>query len=361
VNHSLLAQLASKFTNQAEVVSTDALCFILRSSAGARRGLQALLGERLADAHLGRIATQDVAGAESRPDLSIFGDKDQLLGYVEAKFWAGLMATQPVDYLGRLAAAGGRVLLFVVPRARVDSVWTELLRRCDRGGHSVKEGPAADGSRSGVTSSGVALELACWDRLVEVLRRGAERERDHDAVANVDQLAGLVRRFEDDGFAPMNAAELTDLTVPHRVRSLAALVQSVVAKGQAEGLIETRRLLPTHSWTSAGRYMRIPHGNAWFGLDHDAWAQFQVSPLWLIFLANDWGNGRAIYRGLQRWETTSPRRLYLSEDDSAALPLFVAAGAERDEVIADVIRQLREIDQALERAGISQPQATTPE
>lgn len=358
MDNSLLAQLASKFTTQAEVVSTDALCFVLRSSVGARRGLRFLLGEHLPHAQVARVATQKPEGDAGRPDLSVFDEKDQLFGYVEAKFWCGLMDTQPVHYLDRLSAAGGQVLLFVVPRARVDSIWAELLRRSDRAGNAVKERPAPDGARSGIASSGVALELTCWDRLVEVLRRAAEREKDHDAVANIDQLSGLVRRFEDDGFGPMNSAELTDLTVPNRVRSLSALVQAVVAKAESEKVISTAGTRPAHSWTSAGRYLSLEHGNTWLGLDHDAWARYQVSPLWLWFSAGEWSKGREVYRALQKWEVATPRRLFTNADDSVSVPLFIPAGAERDEVVANLVHQLREVDDALASAGLSRPKAT---
>jgi len=50
--------------------------------------------------------------------------------FVENKFWAGLTDNQPISYLKQLAKyTQPTVLLVVVPEAREQTVWRELIRR----------------------------------------------------------------------------------------------------------------------------------------------------------------------------------------------------------------------------------------
>lgn len=44
----------------------------------------------------------------------------------------------------------------------------------------------------------------------------------------MDQLTGLVARFETDGFLPVTRVELDDLDVPRRIITLADLVNGIV-------------------------------------------------------------------------------------------------------------------------------------
>jgi hypothetical protein len=353
MERSLLAQLASKFASQSEVIATDALTFILRHSTGARGSLQSLLGNLGCGSPVAYVTTQSVIGDESRPDLSVFDKSDQLMAFIEAKFWAGLMVTQPVDYLQRLVERRGQVLLFVVPEARIDSVWAELEKRATNAGMPFSDVVAAVSARSASTAGGAKMALTSWTRLLSILKAGSEQAHEREAVANLEQLEGLVRRFESDEFGPLSSADLSDLTVPRRVKALSGLVQAVIVKAESKGVIATGGTRPAHTWTSAGRYLGLRHGNSWLGIDHDAWALYQASPLWLWFGVSPWSRGREVRRALSGWEAKSPQRLFVNDDDSVSVPLFIRSGAERDEVIDDLLCQIEEVDAALAAAGLT--------
>jgi hypothetical protein len=353
MERSLLAQLASKFAAQDEVVATDALTFILRRSTGAREAIAAVLGRSAEGSPIASASTQTVAGEESRPDLSLFDATGRLVAYVEAKFWAGLTPSQPVDYLRRLTEQGGRAVLFVVPEERLDSIWAELRQRVEAGGLRCSVSAPGVGARVARIGEDSELLLCSWRQLLSALRSGCERTGERDAAANLDQLAGLVGRFEADGFGPMSQAELSDLRVPRRVRALVELVKAVVARGEATGTITRDGTRETHGWASAGRYFRLRHGNAWLGVDHDAWARYHASPLWVFFSADDWSRARDVRGALRRWEVEAPPRLFVNDDDSLSIPLLLRPGAERDAVVEDVVRQLDELDAALAAAGLT--------
>lgn len=351
---SLLAHLAAKFSDQHEVVATDALHFILRSSAPAMKALEQLL--TAASGHavpIARIATQYVAGEESRPDLAAFGPDGKTTAFIEAKFWAGLTDAQPAGYLRRLKEQGGTALLFVVPEERVTSIGAHLVQRGAAADTALAPSTIADGAWKLTAPGGLRVLVTSWKRMLAILGAACVRAEDPAAVANIEQLSGLVGRFEAEGFGPMSPAELTDLSVPRRVRALVSVVQAVVDRGVAEKLIDLSRTRERADWTSSGRYLSLLHGNAWFGLDHDAWARYQSTPLWLWFGTNDWGRAHEVRRALSAWESGTPPRMHVNEDDTISVPLFILPATEPEDVIEDILRQLREIDAALATAGLS--------
>jgi hypothetical protein len=350
---SLLAHLATKFSDQNEVVATDALAFVLRHSPPAMKALAQLLGSVAGvSIPVARVSPQYVAGDESRPDLATFTEDSRLTAFLEAKFWAGLTDAQPVDYLRRLDEQHGRALIFIVPEERVASISAHLEERARAAAVQLSPPSTVEGVRSVKATSGIRLMVISWKRLLAVLTAGCVRAEDRHAVANLDQLSGLVARFEAEGFGPMSPTELTDLSVPRRVKALAELVQAVIAKGEADQLINLGGTRPTHDWTSAGRYLSLPHGNCWLGIDHDAWARYQTTPLWLWFPANGWGRAVDVRHALQGWEVGSPPRAYVNDDDSVSVPLFIRPAAERDEAVGELVRQLAGVDEALSAAGL---------
>ena len=350
---SLLAHLAAKFSDQDEVVATDALHFVLRESAPALKALQQLLAAGAGcDVPVARVSTQFVADEQIRPDLALFGPDCRTTAFVEAKFCAGLTDAQPVGYLRRLEEQGGAALLFVVPEERASSIGAHLGLRAAAAGLPLTPPTIQDGVGATRTPGGLGVLTVSWKQLLAVLTAACIRAEDQATVASLDQLTGLVARYETEGFGPMSARELTDLSVPGRVRSLTSIVRAVVVKGVSDGLIDLTGTRPQGDWTSAGQYLCLPHGNGWFGIDHDAWARYQSTPLWMWFRANNWSRGHDVRRALAGWEAATPPRMHVNKDDSVSVPVFILPTAERDEVIEDILRQLRELDGALATAGL---------
>lgn len=342
MNTSLLGQLAGKFAAQDEVVATEALTLVLRRSDAARAGLAQVLQ------HAGGalkvvtgVSAQEAAPDTGRPDLAVFDAPGSLAALLEAKFGAPLMPTQPVKYLERLSSRPGAVLLFVAPRDRLDSLWWALLERVRAAGAASELRPASEEFRS-AACGGVSLALVSWRRLLAVLTAACGGADDRRGQADLEQLAGLVERYQSEGFDALSSFDLTDLTVPRRVRSLARLTQALVARAEAEKVLPTGKGNPySFSFTWAGRTFRIGRASTWFGVHHDAWARFQVSPLWVTFLANEYGCAPIVRRALQDWELSEPKRMFVDEDNGAVyVPLFVRTGVESEEMVADLLRQL---------------------
>ncbi|MCA1492005.1 hypothetical protein I6F11_13840 [Ensifer sp. NBAIM29] len=83
------------------------------------------------------FATQAVAEDDGRPDIEAYSCDLQRCVVVETKFHAGLTINQPLTYAARLQAGRPSALVFVIPSARMSSLWQELTRRLKGGDYLV--------------------------------------------------------------------------------------------------------------------------------------------------------------------------------------------------------------------------------
>jgi len=194
-----------------------------------------------------------------------------------------------------------------------------------------------------MTVGTVRIGLMGWHALLSSLRDAVGEDR---AVASdVDQLRGLVARFETDGFLPLTRGEMDDLEVPRRIMALADLVNAVVDQAVAEGVLNVKRLNPAHNIYGAGRYAAFRAAGCWIGLDHQMWSTRGRSALWIHFSKGKdyWGGSQRIHEPLRAWLNADPPRAY-AEAGEIQIPLLLAVGVEKERVVADAVRQLRELD-----------------
>lgn len=124
-----------RFSAEYENVATEALAFIVQSSEAAKRGLMKLFHGIAPDLPSLQFRTQQNEGS-ARPDMCGLSDGIPRV-FIENKFWAGLTENQPVTYLGILSKYDKPcILLVVVPEARQETMWRELLRRLTGAGIS---------------------------------------------------------------------------------------------------------------------------------------------------------------------------------------------------------------------------------
>ncbi|MFZ0828253.1 MAG: DUF3631 domain-containing protein [Verrucomicrobiia bacterium] len=174
-----------RYSHDYENIATDALAFILESSEPARSGLMKLLRGIVPDLPSLRFRTQQTED-NARPDMWGF-DGIVPRAFVENKFWAGLTENQPVHYLKLLAGnIQPSLLLVVVPAARQETVWRELLRRLEND----KSGGTTKGKvRLIATGIGPILALTSWRELLSAI--DAELADDPQARNDVIQLRAL--------------------------------------------------------------------------------------------------------------------------------------------------------------------------
>lgn len=344
---TVLAHLAASMIPQKENLATEALAFILNRSPAARTALQRYLSSVVGDVPaIARVITQMAVGEESRPDILLFAESgEQHFGYIEVKFWAAFTEAQPVEYVKRLQNSGGGVLVVLAPERRLGTMRLEVIERlkaanllshCD--------------DRTIVANS-VRLGLLSWTKLLTLLSDAVGDDR--PAKSDLDQLGGLVKRVEDEGFMPLMRAELDGRDVPRRIVSLGDLAQCIVTQAIADDLLSIRtskrgRYQLAPGWYSSGRYAKFQNAGCWIGLDHKLWSMFGRTPIWVSFGGSE-GRADRLHDVLRAW--LNDDRAY-SHDGKILIPLLLAVGVEKERVVADAVRQLRELNEVLALSGL---------
>jgi len=332
-----------RYSYDYENIATDALAFILESSEPARSGLMKLLRGIVPDLPSLQFRTQ-LSDDNARPDMWGF-DGIVPRAFVENKFWAGLTENQPVHYLKLLAGnIQPSLLLVVVPAARQETVWRELLRRLEND----KSGDTTKGKvRSIATGIGPILALTSWGELLSAI--DAELADDPQARNDVIQLRALCDAADNQAFLPISPEQPTDQQTPAFFLQLNSIVQGAVDLAVTAEFLSIKKLLPQSSWERVGRYIRFPGATgvgAWFGTEFTLWKEQGATPLWLIFSGSEWGRAPEVRPFLEPWASRNGVPA-VSRDDEFAVGIHLATGQEREAVIAHVSNQLKEIAQVL--------------
>ncbi|MDE0675063.1 MAG: hypothetical protein F4Z41_03420 [Acidimicrobiia bacterium] len=276
---TLLAHLVPSLTTQVEDAASKALAFILNKSESCRRALGCFLqGEGLEPIRISRVATQIEFEDKSRPDVVGYDESNDPRVFVEAKFWAELTDRQPNAYLENLPGNGPAVLLFVVPTARLESLWGEVRQRaCEK--HPLVVIRESDNLRSGAIKDGNRhLMMTGWRDVLAALHGAATSAGEKETEFEIAQLQGLTDYVEMDlaAFTPLKAEEL-ERDIPRRMFSLERLVDQTVEQVQAKESVRNQR-------AGGGGYGKSFYLNGvpiWFGIHLRMWARHGTSPLWV--------------------------------------------------------------------------------
>ena len=341
---SVLAHIIDRGALQAEPAATQALAYILRSSPDIAFAFVGMLQEADIEFEPGRIEAEQ-AVEEARPDLTLQDSDGRVRVLVENKFWAGLTAAQPVDYLDNLPEDPPSALLFIVPQQRVAAVWNELKARCSEANRELTEAPGG-GAATWVRVGSKTLMIASWSHILERLLDAAGSSEHDNVRRDILQLRGLAGREDLQAFLPLCADEVTDQQVARRLVNYSDLIEDITQKLKGSGVAQISGLRPTHGYYTAGRYLRV-HGRfqLWLGVHLGIWRDAGITPLWCSV-------GDARFRGVAgQLETVRDHfdDAQLYEDRTLWLPIRLRTGVERERVMEDATLQMTQIaDRLLE-------------
>ena len=340
---TLLAHIAGMFSSRSEDIAVEALAHILKAPS-TRSALEDAL--RQGGAEVGSIAavrTQVTGEGGERPDLVGFDRNGRECVMIEAKFWAGLTENQPNAYLNRLPLR--KALLFVAPASRIEPLWDELRRRARVDGQ--RSASETTEFKSAATGGERRMMLISWPYLLDLLESAADS---HSAV-EIQQLRGLVNRMDQNEFLPLRLDELSP-EFPRRLLGLQGLVRDAVGRAAAAGCADTSNR-SVRSWATAyGHYLRVAGKEAWFGIDHELWAQgsYPDTPLWLELAQSEdeEGNLFAKVRGaLEPLVQRDPPRCF-DNGNALFVPVMLPTGVERDVVLDAVVECFQETARLIE-------------
>jgi hypothetical protein len=283
-----------------------------------------------------------------RPDLGGY-DLTTPRVFLENKFWAGLTENQPVEYLRLLAGyTQPAVLLVVVPAARQETIWRELLRRLRDAQVGVSDrGPSAGTSRLVDTSAGPVLALTTWAKLLAAIE--SELTDEPRTANDLLQLRALCDAADSDAFVPWSPVELTDQRTPALVLQLNSIVQRVVEFGVSQAFLSVDGLRPMSSWEQTGRYISFPAADgvgAWIGTNFRRWRMHGRTPLWLRFSSSRWGRAPEVRALLEPWADREGVPCAM-DGESVSVGIDLLTGEEMDLVAKSVADRLRDISAVL--------------
>jgi len=359
----LLAHLTRRFTTQHEDIATEALGFILQQSDGARAAFVQLLSD-LVPALVPPVLFRTQVADESlaRPDVVGYDALERTSVMIEAKFWAGLTSNQPVGYLDRLQSngLGTRVLFVIAPRRRLNSLWSELLRLCADspqygGPHEVE---LRDEARVVGLAQGTWMAQTTWDHVLNRLLESAEVEGDAALKSDLMQLKGLADVEDADAFAPMEAALLVDQRIPKLVIDLRLLLDELVARAVAAGLLNRKGAREPRGNGVEAKYVRFGYLGALIEISHEHWRSTLPTPLWIRL--QQWrdpaSQGLSLAEArtrLRDLEVSSPSKMLPRPDGTELwIPLNIPPGAEREEVLDSLLGQIRHVSECLGMIGV---------
>ena len=113
-SRSLLSFIAQWHTSDLEDVATDGLAFVLSRSDSARGALSELLADDGGPLPIAKVLPWAGGAHGAVPDLACRDENDNLVAFIESKFWAQLTHHQPVTYWQALPDDRRAVLLYVI-------------------------------------------------------------------------------------------------------------------------------------------------------------------------------------------------------------------------------------------------------
>ena len=341
-NDSLLAYLSHRLTSRTEDIAVQALEYILNKSAPCMRALEGVIRE--GGVSMSQIArVQPWASGENMtiPDLVGVDDSNVERVLVEAKFWAGLTEHQPNGYLNRLPKGGPSVLLFIAPAQRTDTLWASLRYRIEENGGEL--GPVENATQHRRSASLVDTEgylmLISWSHLLTSMSNAASANGDSAIEADIRQLRGLAEREDAGAFMPLHPDELSP-NAARRIHGFWYIAEAAIRRGESQGVIDTVRGF-SNWYGGRGYNLRLCGLSGWFGVDCDLWRTTADTPFWLYL--------RSI--SIDKLPNSLRSALQVSYSrDALKIPVRPKTGVEQDQVVEDIVTQLKRIADTIKEA-----------
>jgi hypothetical protein len=344
---TLFGHLAPRFTVHPENLATEALCFILRRSAAARNALVEHLKHTGTDLPQELVYRTQATGEDGAiPDVEGVDVQGRAVLVVEAKFWAGLTHNQPVTYLNNLPSDADSLLVFVVPAQRIIALWDEVTKRSREAEIPVGEMESRGAEfRWARLDQRRSLVMLSWRSVLDALSESLRSGVDTASLSDIEQLRGLCDRMDNKAFLPLQSEELAPER-GRRVGQFCNLVDEVVQQLETEGLANTKGLRSASTIGRYGRYFQFRGQGLYLYFTAWGWSSDRPTPLWLKLWGADWthkwSDGLALREHLASLEATDPPKI-VYRDSYLGAPLNLPLGVEKEEVIADLVRQIREV------------------
>lgn len=350
---SLFGHIVLNFTSQAENLATEALYYILSNSPAARAGLSRFLGS--VDSRLNGelfFKTQLYDEDTSIPDLvGLDEDYDQTC-IIESKFWAGLTDNQPVTYIKRLKPEKPSILLFLVPSKRLESIWYEIVNRCEEAGMNVGPVHKEENYVFANLNENNYLAAIGWNSLLTLMETQLDSAGDYLFKSDLLQLKGLCTQMDEEAFLPIDSSEISPM-VARRNMQFQEIVNDVINSGKVEGIYSQEGSRSAAGLYYYGHYFEYGDFLYFLKFDNKNWHELRNTPIWLEVYGKGWrkaaGERSKVKMALSELESHDNNRLFFDNYNVALIPLKVELGVDKNQVVKSIKQQIEEINNLLIR------------
>lgn len=334
---SVLAHVVRGGPQQNEPAATQALTYILNQSPDLLQSIIDVIGDVKVQFEPGRVDAEH-SFEDGQPDLAIYDKDNRLRVLVENKFWAGLTKAQPVLYLQKLSNEYMSALIFIVPKQRVRTIWSELNGRCIDANLEwtdiLNEGPVRRASVDGKILLGTS-----WTYVLDRLLAVAKSESFDEIRADILQLLGLINSMNLGAFLPLKVDETNNQEVPNRMIHYVDLIPDIVSELERMSIIDQNHTAGATPY-SRGRFVNFIANeriSSWFGIHFKSWRDDGISPLWCWFGRD---TGVAITHFQKLPDLLNDVR---SRNDGLYVPIRLKNGVEQEKVVEYAVQQFKDI------------------
>ena len=339
-NDSLLGHIAVRHTVGKEDVATSALSFIVNRSDSAKAVLSTFLGDDSGSLPVAKSSVQSFLEASGAyPDMALRDADNNLLAYVESKFWANLTDNQPVTYWEALPTDRRSALLFIAPQYRVNdtNLWEELVDRLRAAGHELGEATRSDGIISASAIPGQRrLMLTSWKHLLGLMAAKAKQDGERQTSFEIAELQGLARAV----ISGKRDTSGDDFRI---------LLAEVVGALRESGWANTDGLTVGQGLGFYGRYMRLAGAYVWLGSVTEVTKNSPDKPLWLSFYSLNGDVKRDEARTILRDRVEHPKGF--QDRNLANVPVPFPEGKDDEAILERIVNEIEQIAKIIDPNG----------
>jgi hypothetical protein len=144
----------------------------------------------------------------------------------------------------------------------------------------------------------------------------------------------------------MSSEVTSDQRTPALILQLSSIVQAAVDRAVTKRILDLKRTNPQASTERIGRYAWFGaerRAAPWLGIHFGLWKKHGVTPLWVVFAASKDGRAPEVQALLEPWAARQRAFTTTQEDGSFVVPLDIASGEDKDQVVAGIVARLEEM------------------
>lgn len=349
---SLFGHIVLRFTSEAENLATESLYYILSNSKVAREALHYYIKTIKPINSDISFRTQVYDEDKSVPDLVGFDiDNDQVF-IIESKFWAGLTENQPVTYFKRFNPIKNSILLFLTPKKRIDSIWSELVTRCSNEGFNLENIHRKSHLIYGDLNTNHKICVTSWHSLLNILETELDAAGDYLTKSDLIQLRGLCDQMDEEAFLPIDSKEISPMIAKRNIQ-FTELVDNALEKGISEKIFQKNGLKGATGKNSYGRYFAMEDYFFNFKFDNTLWSEVRNTPFWLEV----WGKGFSrdvkergkVKKALSILESDEYGTALDKRYGTVIVPIELDYGEEKEVVVKSMVDQIYQIFKLLDK------------